>query len=60
MERRVLPDRAASCCRAMEDALPSGLLEVCLMVGVPKEQLRAVLQVRGIGGLSGSGGQPPP
>lgn len=44
----------------MEDALPSGLLEVCLMVGVPKEQLRAVLQVRGIGGLRGSGGQPPP
>ncbi|XP_013048818.3 DENN domain-containing protein 3 [Anser cygnoides] len=28
----------------MEDVLPSGLLEVCLMVGVPKERLRALLQ----------------
>lgn len=31
----------------MEDALPSGLLEVCLLVGVPREQLRTQLQVRG-------------
>lgn len=28
----------------MEDALPSGLLEVCLLVGVPREQLRTQLQ----------------
>ncbi|XP_072186167.1 DENN domain-containing protein 3 [Excalfactoria chinensis] len=28
----------------MEDALPSGLLEVCLLVGVPREQLRSQLQ----------------
>lgn len=34
----------------MEDALPSGLLEVCLLVGVPREQLRTQLQVRGVGG----------
>uniref|UniRef100_A0A8B9BVW8 UDENN domain-containing protein n=1 Tax=Anser brachyrhynchus TaxID=132585 RepID=A0A8B9BVW8_9AVES len=40
----------APCCCAMEDVLPSGLLEVCLMVGVPKERLRALLQVRGVGG----------
>lgn len=44
----------------MEDVLPSGLLEVCLMVGVPKEQLRALLQVRGVGELRGSGGQSAP
>ncbi|OXB57492.1 hypothetical protein ASZ78_013357 [Callipepla squamata] len=28
----------------MEDALPSGLLEVCLLVGVPREQLKTQLQ----------------
>ncbi|KFR07560.1 DENN domain-containing protein 3, partial [Nipponia nippon] len=30
--------------RAMEDVLPSGLLEICLLVGVPRERVRALLQ----------------
>ncbi|XP_074997184.1 DENN domain-containing protein 3 isoform X2 [Calonectris borealis] len=28
----------------MEDVLPSGLLEICLLVGVPRERVRALLQ----------------
>lgn len=32
---------------AMEDVLPPGLLEICLLVGVPRERVRALLQVRG-------------
>lgn len=31
----------------MEDVLPSGLLEICLLVGAPREQVRALLQVSG-------------
>lgn len=33
--------------RTMEDVLPPGLLEICLLVGVPRERVRALLQVRG-------------
>lgn len=43
----------------MEDVLPSGLLEICLLVGVPRERVRALLQVRGGSGRgreSGAGG----
>lgn len=35
--------------RAMEDVLPSGLLEICLLVGAPTERVRALLQVSGVG-----------
>lgn len=31
----------------MEDVLPSGLLEICLLVGAPREQVQALLQVSG-------------
>lgn len=43
--------------RAMEDVLPSGLLEVCLLVGAPTERVRALLQVSGVraGGASARG-----
>lgn len=33
---------------AMEDVLPSGLLEICLLVGAPTERVRALLQVSGV------------
>lgn len=33
---------------AMEDVLPSGLLEICLLVGAPRERVRALLQVNGV------------
>lgn len=38
---------APVCHRTMEDVLPPGLLEICLLVGVPRERVRALLQVRG-------------
>lgn len=43
--------------RAMEDVLPSGLLEVCLLVGVPQERVRTLLQVRGSAGRAGGLGR---
>lgn len=42
---------------AMEDVLPSGLLEICLLVGASTERVRALLQVSGVraGGASAWG-----
>lgn len=42
---------------AMEDVLPPGLLEICLLVGVPRERVRALLQVRGAEVRWGSAGR---
>lgn len=42
---------------AMEDVLPSGLLEICLLVGAPRERVRALVQVSAVraGGASALG-----
>lgn len=32
----------------MEDVLPSGLLEICLLVGAPRERVRALLEVSAV------------
>lgn len=41
----------------MEDVLPSGLLEICLLVGAPRERVRALLEVSAVqaGGASAWG-----